>query len=432
MKKFLFIWIIVFCFWCVPAHAISLIRDTEIEDALMTWVRAIFKAADLEPESARVALVNDPSINAFVAGGQTIFIHTGLITQATTLDDLMFVLSHETGHIVGGHVTRGMIAYKNAQTASLISTILGGVIAEAAGRPDAGIAVMVGSQSSALGSFLSYRQTEESSADRTAVDIMNKLGYSMQGFTNTMHAIQHLERINMAEDGGYLRTHPLSQTRIQDVARFTKNAPTPKPNKTFDRIRAKLIGFMNDPKANLQQYTDDSMASMYIRTVSLYRLNKRTQAVALLDKMIQKEPQNPYLYELKGQFYFETGDMKNAITNYEKADKLKPYAPLIETALAQSYLETKTTANTQKALRLLQHVVLVDEDATLAWRLMASAYDAVKQPLNAEYAMVEYNLALDKKKQAFTAAEKLAKKMPTNDPHYQRLQDIIELSKKED
>ena len=419
-------------FWTLPAHAISLIRDTEVEEAILTWVKSIFKAANLEPENARIMLVNDPSINAFVAGGQTIFIHTGLITQSKFLDDLMFVLSHETGHIVGGHVTRGMTAYKNAQTATLISTILGGVIAVASGRPDAGIAIMVGSQSSALGSFLTYRQTEESSADRTAIDIMNKLGYSMQGFTDTMQAIQHLERINMSENEGYLRTHPLTQNRMQDVARFTKNAPTPKPNKIFDRIRAKLIGFMGDPKANLKHYQDNSLASQYIRVISLYRINKRAEAIKSLDKMITIEPNNSYLYELKGQFYFETGDMQNAIANYEIANKLKPSAPLIETAFAQALLETKDQTDAAKALRLLQHVVLVEEYPILQWRLMASAYNILKQPINAEYAMIEYNLSLNKQPQALASAKKLIKKMPKDNPHYQRLQDIIALADKKD
>jgi len=233
MKKIIYLCFFYFLLWANSAHAISLIRDTEVEEAVLTWVKDIFNAANLDPDSAQIMLVNDPTINAFVAGGQTIFIHTGLITQSKALDDLMFVLSHETGHIVGGHITRGITAYKNAQTATLISTILGGVLAVASGRPDAGIAVMMGSQSSALGSFLTYRQTEESSADRTAVDIMQKLGYSMQGFTDTMQAIQQFERINMDEDSGYLRTHPLSQNRMQDVARFTKNAPKPKPNAKF-------------------------------------------------------------------------------------------------------------------------------------------------------------------------------------------------------
>jgi len=432
MKKIVYIFAFCIIFLANSAHALSLIRDTEVEEAVLGWVQDIFKAANLEPENARIMLVNDPSINAFVAGGQTIFIHTGLITQSKVLDDLMFVLSHETGHVVGGHVTRGMITYKNIQTASLISTILGGVIAVAAGRPDAGIAVMVGSQSSALGSFLSYRQTEESSADRTAIDIMNKLGYSMQGFTDTMQAIQHLERINMSEDSGYLRTHPLTQTRMQDVAHFTKHAPTPKPNATFDRIKAKLVGFMDDPKANLQQYKTNSRTDQYIQAISLYRLNKHTEAFNLLDKLIAAEPNNPYLYELKGQFYFETGHIPQAITNYEQANQLKPFAPLIETALAQSYLENKTKDNAQKALILLQHVVIEEEEPTLPWRLMASAYDVLKDPLGAQYAMVEYNFALDKKSVALASAKKLITKIPPNHPHHQRLEDIITLADKKD
>ena len=432
MKKIIYLCFFYFLLWANSAHAISLIRDTEVEEAVLTWVKDIFNAANLDPDSAQIMLVNDPTINAFVAGGQTIFIHTGLITQSKALDDLMFVLSHETGHIVGGHITRGITAYKNAQTATLISTILGGVLAVASGRPDAGIAVMMGSQSSALGSFLTYRQTEESSADRTAVDIMQKLGYSMQGFTDTMQAIQQFERINMDEDSGYLRTHPLSQNRMQDVARFTKNAPKPKPNAKFDRIRAKLIGFMNNPNDNLQQYKDDSPASQYIRVISLYRQSKHKKAFNLLDKMIEAEPNNRYLYELKGQFYFETGRISQAITNYEKANELKPLAPLIETALAQSYLESKSPANARKALDLLQHVVIEEDESPLPWRLMATAYNILKDTLGAQYAMVEYNFALNRKAIALASAKKLITKIPKDHPHYQRLQDIIALSNKKD
>ena len=39
------------------------------------------------------------------------------------------------------------------------------------------------------------------------------------------------------------------------------------------------------------------------------------------------------------QFSFEKGLTDQAITNYEHANKLKPHNPLIELALAQSYLE---------------------------------------------------------------------------------------------
>ena len=84
----------------------SVIRDTETEELLLGYIRPIFKAAGLNPENAEVVIINDPSINAFVAGGQTIFIHTGLLLKANVPDEVVFVLSHETGHIVGGHIVR--------------------------------------------------------------------------------------------------------------------------------------------------------------------------------------------------------------------------------------------------------------------------------------------------------------------------------------
>ena len=199
MKKRIFILALTLLF-SSNAWALNLIRDTEIEKTVTGYVQQIFKAANLPPENAEIVLINDPSINAFVAGGQTIFIHTGLITHAKYIDDLIFVLSHETGHIVGGHVTRGITEYQKAQKTALISTVLGGVLAVASGRPDAGIAVMMGSQSSAMGTFTAYRQVEESSADRIAVDIVQKLGYSMNGFSNIMTMIQAEERLNAGEN----------------------------------------------------------------------------------------------------------------------------------------------------------------------------------------------------------------------------------------
>ena len=87
MRYFYFLILAFFLLIQKPAWAISVIRDTEIEDVVLTWVKKIFDAAGLYPESAQIVLINDPSINAFVAGGQTIFVHTGLFTNANSIDE---------------------------------------------------------------------------------------------------------------------------------------------------------------------------------------------------------------------------------------------------------------------------------------------------------------------------------------------------------
>lgn len=432
MRYFYFLILSLFLLIQHPAMALSVIRDTEIEDTVTGWVKKIFKAAGLAPEHAQIVLINDPSINAFVAGGQTIFIHTGLFTNANSIDEVMFVLSHETGHIVGGHITRGISAMERAQTATLVSTILGGVLAVISGRPDAGIAIMMGSQGSAIGQFLTYRQTEESSADRTAVDVLANLGYSMQGFTNIMKSLRHLEVLNDESDTGYLRTHPMTQDRVRDLDRFTQNAPAVKHDLIFDRIKAKLVGFMEKPQDVLAYYKGNSFADRYAQAIAFYRQHNLDKSFAILDNLIQEHPNDAYLYELKGQFSLEKGLIDQAIQNYEQANRLKPQKPLIELALAQSYLEKKDKKLAQKALPMLRQATLTEPDLALGWRLMATAYNLLEQSAEAEYAMVEYERASDKIPAAQKRAKKLLKQFTQESPYYQRLEDILALAQKEE
>ena len=425
MKK-LFIFLLFFL-WGQQCLSASIIRDTEIENALTSYVKKIFEAVELPPENAEVVLINDSSINAFVAGGQTIFIHTGLITNSKSVDDLIFVLSHETGHIVGGHITRGMVAYEKSQATALISTIFGGLLAVVSGRPDAGIAIMMGSQSSALGSFSSYRQTEESSADRIAVDIMKKLGYSMQGFLNVMEKIQAQERLNASEELGYLRTHPMTQDRRQNIQRFTQNTPSVRQDETFSRIQAKLAGFLWPTKETYSKFNGNSDNDIYARAIADYRDHKTEKALSSLSTLIQKEKNNPYLYELKGQFEFETGQLDKAISDYEEAVRLAPEAPLIRISCAQSLLERGHSPDLEKALIHLNHAALKEADSPLLWQLMAGVYDRQNKTAFAHCAMAEYYLSLNKKDLAQKTAQKALDSLPQNTPCFARMQDILDL-----
>ncbi len=86
-----------------PAMAQSILRDAETEAMLADMSRPMIIAAGLSPNNVRVVLINDQSINAFVAGGQIVYIHSGLIDAADNANEVQGVIAHELGHIVGGH-----------------------------------------------------------------------------------------------------------------------------------------------------------------------------------------------------------------------------------------------------------------------------------------------------------------------------------------
>ncbi len=430
MKKFLFTLLLVLFLHPINSFAtgISLIRDTEIENVLTSYAQKIFKAAHLNPKLARILVVNDPSFNAFVAGGHTIFVHTGLITQSQHVDDIMFVLSHETGHITGGHITRGIGALEQANATALISTILGGLVA-VAGRPDAGIAVMMGGNSSATGLYTSYRQTEESAADRTATDIMQKMGYSMLGFQNTMKLIKMQDRLMPQDEWSYLRTHPITQNRINALERFLKNPLPIHKDSRFDLIKAKLIGFLYPPESTFDIYKEqNTLASYYARAIAHYRNRNLNHSLTLIDKLIEAKPDYPYFYELKGQFLLETGQLEPAIHYYDNALKYISNAPLIRLSLAQALLETADTNNAKRAIKELKLVLESDNNIPFAWQLLATAYERTNQKHLIPYVMAERYVAYHDIKSAQKMAQKALQNLKKGSPEYVRAQDILSLS----
>ncbi|MBR5130770.1 MAG: M48 family metalloprotease [Alphaproteobacteria bacterium] len=428
--KYLITTLITFFFSAtVFADNFSVIRDTEVENTLLRYIHPIFKAAGLNPQNAKVVIINDDSINAFVAGGQTIFVHSGLITQAKSPDEIAFVLSHETGHIVGGHVIRGMEQMKNAQTTALISTVLGGLLAAAGGQADAGLGIMMGINSSVMGSFMAYRQSEESAADRTAVDIMNKIGYSMQGFTDTMKELQRQERLSSSYDtNSYWQTHPMTRDRIRHIERFTQNVAAVKKDDNFDLMKAKLIGFLKPIHEILHLYQKNTPADKYALAIAYYRDNKLSDSLKLLDELISQNPLNPYFHELKGQFLFETGQSNDAILSYEKAVELMPNSPLIRLALGQTLSESEDQITLQKAVSHLSTVIKQDRYIPGAWRLLAVSYGKINNIPMANYAMAEYYMLSGDKKQAIKYAKKAIDKIPSNTSTYQYLKDILDIT----
>ncbi len=425
---FLFLYLTFICIGIVkPTLALSVIRDTETENTLLGYVRPIFKAAGLNPNNAQIIIVNDPTINAFVVGGQTIFVHTGLILKAKNPDELVFVLAHETGHIVGGHVVRGYQALQNAQTSALISTVLGGLVAIAGGRPDAGVAVMMGGQSSAMGLFTQYRQTEESSADRTAVDILKKTGYSMAGFEGIMKSITADERLNSNAESSYLRTHPITQTRIADLKRFLDNPLPLHQDIAFDLMRAKLSGFLLNPEQTKRLYKGNTLVDQYALAIASYKDHNFTEAFSRLDNLTNINPENPYFHELKGQFLFETGQLKKAIESYNQANKILPNEPLIQLSYAQVLLESGEKENIIKAEKLLKPLSQKEPNTPMVWQLLAKAYDRQNKKNEALYAMAEYYRTIASFDQAKKQAQKILDTFPEGTATRQHLQDIIDL-----
>jgi len=367
----------------LPTHAqnrpLNLVRDAEIEHILALYAKPLFQAANLDPRVARTYLVNDPSLNAFVAGGQRIFVFTGLILKTELPRQLVGVLAHETGHIRGGHLSRTAEAMANAQTLSIIAALLGGIAAAASGSGAAAGGLIAGGSSAGTGLFLAYSRNQESAADQAAVDLMERAGWSPKGIVEFLAVLDQQDFL-VGERGGnsYLRTHPVSYERIEALETRVAKSPLvdredpPELVRAHRLMRAKLAGFVREPRDIMRDYpvSDTSETARYARAVAFMRLARTDEALSEIDVLIGANPDNAYFVELRGQILLEGGRVAESLPPLRLAQERIQHAA-VSTMLAQALIASNTPATDVEAQALLEEVVRFENDNAQAWSQLA-------------------------------------------------------------
>jgi len=414
------------------------IRDAEIEHYLRALGEPIWRAAGLDPHAVSVAIIQSPVLNAFVAGGMNIFIFTGLLQATQGPGELLGVIAHETGHIAGGHLVRGSEAMRNASAEAIIGTIAGLAAGIAAGRGDVAIGAIGGAQEVAERSLLSYSRAQESSADTAALSFLDKTGQSADGMLAFMKKLSSQELMPTDKQAEYVRTHPFSQERVDEIAHHLEKSPyanvpmDPAFTAMHERMKAKLLGFLQ-PETALLRYTDKDprLPARYSRAIALYRTNHLDRALALMEGLLKEEPNNPFFIELKGQMLFENGHIQEAVDLYQKCITLIPDSALLRNAYAHALLETRDPSKLDLAIDNLLESNRLEEREPQTWHFLASAWSSkaeitkeVKYQGLVAYALAEESLAKGQDKTAKLFAEKALLKLEKGSPYWLRAQDI--------
>jgi len=415
---------------------ISLIRDTEVEAILHKDADPIFRAAGIDPKAVTIYIVGDPDMNAFVSGGQNLFVFTGLIAKTKTPNQLTGVIAHETGHMAGGHLVRGAEGEKQ-ELATYLLTMGLGVLAAAAGSPDAAAGLLYSSGYFAALTGAGFTRVQEASADQAAITYLEKAGMSGKGIVDFFDNFRYEEVFENARRYKFFQDHPITSERIAALQVRAAQQPhygvvdTPEAQAEHEVMVAKLKAFENLPAQTLFDYpeTDASYPARYARAIAYYRDLQTDRALKLTDALIAEQPNNPYLWELKGQTLFESGRPAEAEPAHRRSVELMPGAPLLRVNLAQTLLAEENPQKLDDAVAELHHAVNVEPDNAAAWMLMAQAYDRKNQPGMARLASAEEEFALGQLADAKIFAMRARHQLPKDSPEWRRATDIVLVSK---
>lgn len=413
--------------------SVNLIRDAEIEATLNDITDPILRAASITPESVKIYIVQDKRLNAFVAGGQNLFVNTGLLQRTEHPGQLAGVIAHEVGHIAGGHLSRVGVAQSRAASEVILATVLGAAVA-VAGAPALGTAIITGGQSIAYGEFLSFTRSQEQAADQAAVSYLSRLNLSAEGLAEFFQILDQ-QNLLITQNNPYLRSHPLTRDRINFVEATVArqmSAGQVQEDRSFpddwtrkhQRMVVKLTAFLDNPRSTLEKAQGDTLIDRYARAIALYRLPDLEAAVAEVDGLIAEFPDDPYFHELKGQMLFENGRIAAAIAPYQEAVRIMPIA-LLRIGLARALIESGDAEAGRRAIEQLRAAVSQEPTNSGAWRLLGIAQGQAGDEGEAALSLAEWALLKGKYADAKLHARKAEGRIGPDDPGWYQLQDIL-------
>ena len=415
-----------------------IIIDAEIHQYLTELANPILNVAKINLEDVKLHILQDNALNAFVAGGKNIFLHTGLLISTETPQQLRGVLAHEIGHIAGGHLTRMSQAYREASNFASLGSILGLAAAIASGQPQAAPTLVHGAGSIAQKTFLRHTRGQEAAADQAAARYLIAIREGPGGLLDFLRILKEKEAVSSDTIPLYLRTHPLTKDRIKF---FEK--PTSVPNdikkrtalgliERHKKMIAKLFSFLRPPSETFLRYkkSENSYLSKYAFAIAHHKNAESHKSQKLLNELIATTPMDPYLWELKGQIFFEFAKPRKARSAYQKALSINGNIPLIRQQLTRVELAINSPETISSALKNAKIAARALPKSALSWHNLAVAQGRNGNIAMANLSLAELALLQNNMHKATLHANRAKKVLKENTPAYQRSLDIINTSKK--
>ncbi len=371
-------------------------EDPEVSEYIWHLGYRLVATSSYKEKSFHFFIVNQPSINAFAGPAGYIGINAGLILATETESEIAAVLAHEIAHITQRHLDRAFSAAEKISlpTAAAIvaAIILGGQnvnIAEAALA--ATIAANVQSQ-------LNFSREHEMEADHIGIQILTNAQFDADAMPAFFERLQQNERLFDVQVPEFLRTHPVTLTRISESRARSAQYPL-KPSKYSDDyilIKEKLRVAMSQSPNELINYYEALLDTQQIRRKRISSLygyanvllitNHHQKAKATLNKLLKIDKKRiPYIV-LQAEIEFSLGNNAKTQDIYESGLKLHPNNKNLLLSYAAALLQMNKPQQAKSYLKPL----LKDRPSPIVYELLSKAAGETNQPGAALQMLAEY------------------------------------------
>lgn len=187
----------------------QVLREGPAAEAVRILGARLVAAAGPQPFAFRFEVLRHPAVNAFAAPGGLVVVHTGLLAEAASPDELAGVLAHEVTHVLRRHSLRQLLFQVGLFTT--LRLMVG--VPDGVGDALAGVLADL--------SALRFSRDQEREADEGAVALLARARLPADGL------VDFFERLARrgSQPPALLSTHPPSAERAASLRRLIAAYP---------------------------------------------------------------------------------------------------------------------------------------------------------------------------------------------------------------
>lgn len=197
-------------------------------------------------------VINQSVVNAFAAPGGVVALYSGLILAADDENEVAGVLAHEVAHVTQQHLYR---AIENAQSMSIpLALAMLGLVLAGGGSGEAIQGALISGSAAAQQAQITFTRQNEAEADRIGIQTLSRAGYDPRGMADFFEKMNRISRTRGEGPPEFLRTHPVTVSRIAEAEDRAMDMPVPAASdgRDFYLVQARL-------RARVEDYPDKAL-----------------------------------------------------------------------------------------------------------------------------------------------------------------------------
>lgn len=385
---------------------ININQDAEIQQYIQTIGEKLAAHGDMPGNPFHFFVVMENDINAFAGPGGYIGVNSGLILITEAESELASVMAHEIAHVTQRHLYRAAEAAGRLSVPTMAATLAAILLGTQA--PALGQAAIMAIQAGSVQFQINFTRENEEEADRVGMQTLAGSHYDPRSMPTFFERLQQSSRYYGQNIPEFLRTHPVTASRISDTRGRAETYPYKQYTDSlgYQLTKAKIRVLTGNNSADVLKYFQSRLdqGTLEQRTVARYGMGlialnsqKFKDAESIFRALTEEYPDQAQYRTALARTALESRDYTTALARYKKLVDQFPNNEAIKLEYISSLLKAGYPEQARNNLLWLTHKT---QQLPVYWQLLAQAYSNLKQPAESHRYLAEYYYAIGQTKDA--------------------------------